>query len=317
MKKKILNILNKMMVLLAAAGIAFAFPATMLTVSAAGGFLPRLVDEGDLLSDAEEATLLAKLDAISERQQCDVVIATVDTLGGKDAESFADDYFDYNGYGYGADKDGILLVVCMENRDYAISTAGFGIEAFTDYGLRYIEDEFLPSLSSGYYSDSFHKFADLCDAFLTQARSGAPYDVNNKVGAEPFKVTGGLVGGTGAGALGAGFLGAYGSASRKRKTLTSVAKKTTAGQYIKDFNLTKTEDVFVRTETTSHTSPKSSDTRSGGGSSTHVGSSGTTHGGSSGKFQLRINIERCGIDLNVNLLQIEIFIGMCYYQPCL
>ena len=42
--------------------------------------LPRLTDEADLLTDAEEEELLTKLDEISERQQCDVVVATVNSL---------------------------------------------------------------------------------------------------------------------------------------------------------------------------------------------------------------------------------------------
>ncbi|MDD7113688.1 MAG: TPM domain-containing protein [Lachnospiraceae bacterium] len=42
--------------------------------------MPRLTDEADLLTDAEEEELLTKLDEISERQQCDVVVATVNSL---------------------------------------------------------------------------------------------------------------------------------------------------------------------------------------------------------------------------------------------
>ena len=41
-------------------------------------WLPRLVDNADLLSNEEEQSLLAQLDEISERQQCDVVIVTVE-----------------------------------------------------------------------------------------------------------------------------------------------------------------------------------------------------------------------------------------------
>lgn len=59
--------------------------------------LPRLADEADLLSSEEETALLENLDEISERQQCDVVVVTVNSLEGKTAEAYADDYFDYNG----------------------------------------------------------------------------------------------------------------------------------------------------------------------------------------------------------------------------
>ena len=37
--------------------------------------LPRLVDDADLLTDSEEQELNTELDEISEKQQCDVVVA--------------------------------------------------------------------------------------------------------------------------------------------------------------------------------------------------------------------------------------------------
>ena len=68
-----------------------------------------------------------------ERQSCDVIVVTVASLDGKTAESYADDYFDFNGYGLGQDRDGILLLLSMEDRDWAISTHGFAL--FPRYGF--------------------------------------------------------------------------------------------------------------------------------------------------------------------------------------
>ena len=59
--------------------------------------LPRLVDRADLLSELEEEELEARLDEISERQQADVVVVTVNSLDGKSAQDYADDFYDYNG----------------------------------------------------------------------------------------------------------------------------------------------------------------------------------------------------------------------------
>lgn len=64
-----------------------------IPVSAAGN-LPRLVDRADLLSDNEESALLEKLDEISERQKVDVVVAAADSLEGKTAIQYADDFYD-------------------------------------------------------------------------------------------------------------------------------------------------------------------------------------------------------------------------------
>ena len=53
--------------------------------------LPRLVDRADLLSELEEEELEARLDEISERQQADVVVVTVNSLDGKSAQDYADE----------------------------------------------------------------------------------------------------------------------------------------------------------------------------------------------------------------------------------
>lgn len=94
----------------------------------------RLVDAAGLLSADDAAELLKKLDEISERQACDVVIVTVNSLEGKTPTAYADDFFDYTGYGYGENDDGILFLISMEERDWAISTYAFGVVAFTDAG---------------------------------------------------------------------------------------------------------------------------------------------------------------------------------------
>ena len=58
----------------------------------------RLVDDADILTDAEEAETVAMLDKLSTECEFDIVVVTVNSLEGEDAEDYADDYFDYNGY---------------------------------------------------------------------------------------------------------------------------------------------------------------------------------------------------------------------------
>ena len=150
------------------------------------GGKPTLVDDADLLNESQEKALSEKLKEIGTAYRCDVVVVTVNGLGNKTAEEFADDFFDYNGYGYGAtpdstgktvDGDGILLLVSMADRDYWVSTSGYAIKAFTDYGIQeYLEPMFLSYLSSGEYEYAFDRYADGCDDLLKMARDGDPYD---------------------------------------------------------------------------------------------------------------------------------------------
>ena len=240
--------------------------------------LPLLVDDAGLLTEEEADALLDKLEEISERQECEVAVVTVDSLEGKTSQDYADDFYDYNGYGYGKDDDGILLLISMEDRDYAITTYGFGITAFTDAGLQYVVNDFKPALSGGRYGDAFNDFADCCDKFLTQAHTGEPYDGDNmpKGTVHPVYIPISLA---------IGFLISLLIGRSKSAKLKSVRKKESAADYqvAGSMRLYQNSDVLVASNVTSRVVSSSSGSSSGG-SSTHTSSSGRSHGGTSGKF---------------------------------
>ena len=89
MKKKI-----KYLILLALVCVV-----SCITVFAASK--TRFVDNADLVLDYQESEIESKLDKISDKYNMDFVVVTVPSLDGKTSEAYADDYFDYNGYGGG------------------------------------------------------------------------------------------------------------------------------------------------------------------------------------------------------------------------
>ncbi len=236
---------------------------------------PRFVDDAGLIKSSDEANELTnKLNEISTRQKCDIVIVTVKTLNGKTPMAYADDYFDYNNYGIGEDASGILLLINIEDRDWHISTSGYGITAFTDAGLDYISSKFLPDMKNGDYIKSFNTFADLCDKFIAKAKTDKPYDKGN-LPKDPLSlmwIPGSLV---------IGFLIALCITEFMRAQLKSVNKKTEANDYLKEgsLNIKKSNDIFLFS-TISRTAKQ----KNKSGSSTHFGSSGRSHGGQGGKF---------------------------------
>ncbi|MDE7417859.1 MAG: TPM domain-containing protein [Lachnospiraceae bacterium] len=255
----------------------------------AAGELPRLVDGADLLSDSEESDLSDLLDGISERQQVDVVVVTVNSMEGETAVVYADDFYDYNGYGFGDKRDGILLLISMEERDWCISTRGYGITAFTDAGQEYISEQFVSDLSAGDYAEAFTNFAKLCDDFITQAKTGEPYDVNN-LPPGSFEPVWGLLT-----ALAIAFVISLIVTGFMKGQLKSVHSQFAADNYIKQgsMQLTKKNDLFLYKHVdrrkkpennSSNNSNHSNRSSSSGGSRTHRSSSGATHGGSRGKF---------------------------------
>lgn len=232
--------------------------------------IPLLSDQANLLTKEEKEALQQKLTKISSENKVNVAIATVDTLEGKTAMNYADDYFDKIGLG-----DGALLLISMEDRDWYISTGGYGITAFTDEGLKYISNKFLPYLKDDDYAKAFDTYAELCSEFIAKAKAGTPYDKGN-MPKPPYPVL--FIPAAIAIGIGGGFL----RAGAAKRALKSVEVQESAASYERDdsMNLTGSDDIFLYNTVDSVEIVE--DTSSG--SSTHTSSSGETHGGTGGKF---------------------------------
>ena len=247
-----------------------------------------LVDEAGLLSDSEAAALLDKLTGLSAKWKNDIVIVTVGSIDGATPEAFADDWFDYGGYGRdgGSDitqGDGLLLLLNMGESDWWISAKGSAVEAFTDAGIEFLGNKLkADGLSGGDYANAFDKFAGWCDQFFEQAATGEPYDKGNlpqarRTAADYIAV---LIVCFGAGALIAVFV-----TRGMKKKLVTVRKKQAAADYVRPGSmrvLYANEQFLYKNVTKVYRQPASSG--GGGGSSTHTSSSGSSHGGGGGKF---------------------------------
>lgn len=231
----------------------------------------RVVDMADLLTDSEEAALTEQLNEISLRLNMDVVVATTNDLEGYSVRDYADLLYEQCGFG----KDGLMLLISMEDRDWYISTCGFGITAFTDAGISYIGDRIAPDLSNGDYAAAFSSYAALCDDFIAQAQTGAPYDSGN-LPSQPLSLIWIPI------ALVIGFVLAKIFVGSMKSELKTVRRQAAANSYVKSgsLNVTERRDLFLYHTVTRTEKPKNDSS----GSSTHTSSSGTTHGGGGGKF---------------------------------
>ena len=270
MKKKVLTVLFSLVLFL-----CIATPAFAQTDGFASEY-ERVQDLAGLLSNNEEASLVTKLNELSERQKMDIVVLTTDTLNGKTPRDYADDIYDYSNFGYGEGKDGALLLISVEDNDWYISTCGYGITVFTDEGIEYIGKQIKGELSDGNFAGAFDKFADLCDDFITQARTGEPYDIKN-LPKEPLSLIWIPI------AIVVGFILSLIIVGRMKAKLKTVRFQAAASSYIKDgsLNINESRDLFLYNTVTRTAKPKDNDS---GGSSTHTSSSGSTHGGGGGKF---------------------------------
>lgn len=261
--------------------VALAVPA----FAAENGFADlyyRMNDNAQVLTEDEDSELEASLEELSVRQSFDVIIATIDSLEGEGCtsmEEYADDLYDYCQFGYGANRDGVLLLVSIGDRKWHISTCGYGITAFTDAGIQYLGEKMTPDMADGDYAAAFRTFIHWTNAYVTAAREGHPYDVDN-MPHEPLSI---LYLGL---ALFIGLVTALIVTGVMKSQLKSVAPQQDAASYVRQgsMKLTNQRDLFLYRDVHRTERPKESSSGDSGGSSTHTSSSGTTHGGGGGSF---------------------------------
>lgn len=134
-------------------------------------------DAADILPYEEWAELEARAADISKRQHCGVYFALVD-----DYTVIADDVYEatYQIYhelelGSGEDRDGIIVLLSMDNRKYAMFVYGEYAEyAFDTYGQDELEGRFLGFFGYDDWYGGITHYLDACDEFLTTADAGDP-----------------------------------------------------------------------------------------------------------------------------------------------
>lgn len=231
--------------------------------------LPLVVDYADIFTAEEEAYFLERCQAFTDEYKAEIAIVTVTDLEGKDVQAYADDFYDYNGYGYGENRDGLLCVYLTGEegeQKLCLSTHGTAQQQITDDE---IEDILLTIKGSVIYEE----YKDAFDWYLNMAEEAV----------KPVPpllwllicLAVGLV-------IGLLITNVMASANK------SVHKQDSAADYVRQGSLfiTDTNDVFVGTRVKSVPKPKSNSGNgsSEGGSSSHTSSSGRTHGGGSISF---------------------------------
>ena len=143
----------------------------LVTVRAA---TPKIIDDADLLLYGEVSLLEEEANRIAEEYGMDVVILTVDDFSRISAsiEVFADNFYDNNGYG----DNGVLLVLSMDTREWAISTCGDAIYAITDFGIQALFEDMAPYLSEDEYYEAFEAYLNALPYYFEAYENGSPID---------------------------------------------------------------------------------------------------------------------------------------------
>ena len=255
----------------------------------------RVVDLAGVIDSNTLAELNRMADEVSEQYACDVAAVIVKSLGGKSVVEYADDFYDYNGYGYGQNKDGILLLLSLEERDFNFTGEGYGAVAFTDYGREnYLSPHFKEYLkgSRGGVDDwtgAIRCYITDCGTLLEQARNGQPYDNYGSNTAVEYEKKSPKDVAPGAALISAiiGFFSGGIPAGAMKRKMKSVEKNYGAGNYARGgLQMRRSEDRFLYSNVHRTPIPREEHRTGGGGggSSMDFSSSGHSHGGSHGKF---------------------------------
>ena len=130
-----------------------------------------VIDNLGYLTESEVLYLQGSIERIKDNYRLDTVIVITDDTQGKSSRDYADDYFDYNGYGVGSDYSGLLLLINMDKREAYISTNGKAIDIFTDKRIDNILDDVAQHLSKRDYYQACCEFINNVKSY---ANSGVP-----------------------------------------------------------------------------------------------------------------------------------------------
>lgn len=223
--------------------------------------LPLVVDYADILTDDEEQQLIESLEAFCSEHKMEIGLVTVDSYEGRMPMAYADDFYDYNGFGYGENDDGLVVVFNTGegdgNRNIAISTHGTALNAISDAEIDTIIDTMIPYFIDGYYSDGFYACIGECESAIDNSL--------------PFYFV--II------AIIIGFVIAFIIMSAQASKLKTVKAKVDAAAYVNGVSLTSEHDAFTYRDVKRTPIPKSS-----GSGSSHRSSSGRSHGGGSRSF---------------------------------
>lgn len=126
--------------------------------AAGAGGEQRVFDEAGLFKDSEIKAFEVEIANSQKQMKADIVVVTAEDTGEKSTQAFADDFFDQGGFGYGEDRNGVLFLIDMDNRQLTLSTSGSMIRILTDQRIETILDHVSQGVRQNNYTDSVEQF---------------------------------------------------------------------------------------------------------------------------------------------------------------
>ena len=150
--------IRRFAILLVGLAMVFAVPAVAQEFPALTG---RVIDNANIIPDAEEAVLSAKLEALETQSQRQVVVVTLPSLQGYEISDYGYRLGREWGLGDAERNDGAILIVAPEERKVRIEV-GYGLEPYLTDGLSalIIQQQILPRFRDGDFAGGINVGTD-------------------------------------------------------------------------------------------------------------------------------------------------------------
>lgn len=148
---------------------------------------PRVFDQAGLFSETEIIQLEEKIAQCRKSTKMDVVIVSAYADGERSAEEYADDYYDYGGFGVGKKASGVLLLYYMDGPgqpggECYISTTGTMINMLTDERIESILDDVYGNLGNRDFAGATEHFLEDVKAYVKEGVESGQYTYDRDTG---------------------------------------------------------------------------------------------------------------------------------------
>lgn len=148
---------------------------------------PRVFDQAGLFSETEIIQLEEKIAQCRKSTKMDVVIVSAYADGERSAEEYADDYYDYGGFGVGKKASGVLLLYYMDGPgqpggECYISTTGTMINMLTDERIESILDDVYGDLGNRDFAGATEHFLEDVKVYVKEGVESGQYTYDRDTG---------------------------------------------------------------------------------------------------------------------------------------
>lgn len=227
----------------------------------------KVYDFANLLTDSEEKDVYYQVQNFIMEHDMDLAIVTIDSNNKGSQVEYADDFYDYNDFGIGSSRDGVLFLIDMQYRQIYMSTTGDAIQMYSDYRIDQIMNAIYQYMTD---TDYFNGISNFIDELSYYASVGYPeMDEASRLSVGQCLKYGAIISAI------ATFIIMLVLVNKNKL----VRPATTAREYLDKESVVVNNygDIFMGSNTVKHKIEHSSS--SSGGSSTHSSSSGSSHGG--------------------------------------